>query len=65
MCHFIVCTSQLKAEDWLQIFSLQENLAFQAVAEVGGTRELRLVDHFVDSGGKYQTQVLPDLATNP
>jgi len=65
MCHFIVCTSQLEAEDRLQIFSLQENLTFQAVAEVGGMCELRLVDHFVDSGGKDQTEVLSHLATNP
>lgn len=28
MCHFIICTSQLKAKDWLQVFPLEQNLAF-------------------------------------
>lgn len=52
MCHLVVCAAQLEAEYWLEVFALQEDFAFEAVAEVCGGGEGRFFDDFVDAGGE-------------
>lgn len=34
MCHFIVCSPQFEAEDRLEVFTLQEDAAFQPITQV-------------------------------
>lgn len=34
MCHFVVGSTQLEAEDWLEIFSLEKDVTFHPVTEV-------------------------------
>jgi hypothetical protein len=58
MCHFIVCSSQFKAEYRLEIFSFQEDFAFESVAEVRGVGEGCFFDDFVDAGGEDEAEIL-------
>ena len=58
MCHFIVRSSQLKAEDGLKIFAFEEDTTFQAVAEVDGRCKGGFFDDIVDTGGKDKAEIL-------
>lgn len=55
MCHLIVCSPQLEAEDRLEVFALQENVAFQPITEVDRRCQGGLLDHIVNSGREYKT----------
>ena len=50
MCHFVVRAAQFEAEYWLLIFTLQENLAFEAVAEVDRVSQVGPLACLVDAG---------------
>lgn len=58
MCHLVVRSSQLKAEDGLKIFALEEDTTLQAVAEVDGRCEGGFFDDIVDTGGKDEAEIL-------
>jgi len=58
MCHLVVSSTQLEAEDGLEIFSLEQNIAFQAVTEVGGMCEGCFNGGFVDASRQNESQVL-------
>jgi hypothetical protein len=50
MRHLVISAPQLEAEDGLRVLSLEENIAFESVAEVDGWGEGRYFAGFVDSG---------------
>ena len=58
MCHFIVRSSQLKAEDRLKIFTFEEDATFQAVAEVDGRCKGGFFDDIVDTGCEDKAEIL-------
>lgn len=60
MSHLVVSATQLEAEDGLQVFTLQHDLAFQTVAEVDGMRQRCLLHDFVDARGQDETEILLD-----
>lgn len=58
MGHLVVSTSQLEAENGLEVFSLEQDATFQPVAEVDRLGQGRLIDDFVDAGREDQTKIL-------
>lgn len=56
--HFVVCAAQLEAEDGLEVLALEQDIAFEAVAEVGGVGQGRLLDHFVDARREDEAEIL-------
>lgn len=58
MSHLVVGATQLEREDWLKVFALEQDLAFQSIREVDGMRQRSLLDYIVDAGRKNQTKVL-------
>ena len=58
MCHLIVCPSQFETEDWLEVFSFEENFAFQPIADVDSWREGSFFDYLVHSRSKNQAEIL-------
>jgi len=58
MSHLVVSTPKLEGEHWLQIFSLDQDVTFQAVAEIDCMREWRSLDDIVYFGCQDQTKVL-------
>ena len=58
MCHLIVRSSQLEAEDGLKIFAFEEDTTFQAVAEVDGRCEGGFFDDVVDTRGENKAEIL-------
>lgn len=58
MGHFVVGPSQLERKDWLQILALEQNMAFETVAEVDCMCERGLFDDIVDAGCENEAQVL-------
>lgn len=58
MCHLVVSAAQLEAEHGLQVFSFQEDVAFQAIAEVDGVCEWCFDGGFVDARCEDESQVL-------
>lgn len=47
--HFVVCATQLEAEDRLQVLALEQHVALEPVAEIGSMGERRLLDDFIDT----------------
>jgi hypothetical protein len=56
--HLVVGTPQLEAEDGLEILTLQQDVAFQPLAQVRGTSQRCFLDDLVDLGGQDEAQVL-------
>lgn len=64
MCHLVVGASQLEAEYRLQVLALEQDVAFQAVAQVRGVCEWGFLNHLVDTGGEDKAQILPIASTS-
>lgn len=58
MGHFVVGASELEREDRLEVFTFEEDPAFEAVREVGGVGEGSFFDDFVDAGGEDEAEVV-------
>ena len=58
VCHSVVGSSKLEAEDWLKVFALQQDFAFEAIAEIRGVGEVGFSDNIVDARGEDETEIL-------
>ena len=58
MGHLIVGAPQLEAKDWLEVFALEEDFAFETIAEIQSGSQGGLGYDFVDAGGEDQAHVL-------
>ena len=58
MCHFVVCPSQLEAEDGLKVFPFEEDFAFQPIADVYSWREGGFFDDLVYSRSENEAHIL-------
>jgi hypothetical protein len=58
MCHLVVCPPQLEAEHWLQVFSFEQHIAFEAIAQISGVSQRCLRYDFVNFGGEDETKIL-------
>ena len=58
MSHLVVGTTQLEAEDGLEVLALEQHIAFQPIAQVGGMGERRLGDDLVDARGENEAKIL-------
>jgi len=58
MRHLVIRATQLEAEHRLQVLALQQNLALEAVAQVNGVGEWRLLHDLIDARGEDEPQVL-------
>jgi hypothetical protein len=56
--HLVVGTTKLEREDGLQVLTLEEDLALQAVGKVDSMCEGRFFDDIVDSGCEDEAEVL-------
>jgi hypothetical protein len=56
--HLVVSTTKLEREDRLQVLTLEEDLALQAVGQVDGMCEGRFFDDIVHSGCEDEAEVL-------
>lgn len=58
MGHLVVCAAQLEAEDGLQIFSLEHDIAAQSTAQICGICEGCFCHDLVDARGEDESKVL-------
>ena len=58
MGHFVVSTTKLEREDGLKIFSFEEDIAFESIAEVYGVSQGSRLYNIVDFGGENETKIL-------
>ena len=58
MCHLVVGTTQLEAKDGLEVLALEQHIAFQPIAQIGGMGEGRLGGDLVDARGENEAKIL-------
>ena len=58
MRHLVVGASELEREYRLKIFSFEENIAFQPVAEIDRMSQRCLLDDIVNLGSQYEAKIL-------
>lgn len=56
--HLVVGSSKLEAEDRLEVLALQQDLAFESITHVGGSRQRGFLDNIVDTRGENKFKVL-------
>lgn len=58
MCHFVVCSSQLEAENGLKVFPFEEDFAFEPIADVYSWREGSFSDDLVYPRSENEAEIL-------
>ena len=58
MRHFVVCASQLEAEDGLKVLPFEEDFTFKPIANVDSWREGSLFDDLVYSRSEDEAEIL-------
>jgi len=58
MGHLVVCAAQLEAEDGLQVFPLEQHIAFEPVAQIGREGEGCFLDDFVDARREDEAEIV-------